>query len=355
MRGVVVVLFVVSVAVSQGVSFLCSLLEAVLFSTRVISLEAAMEGGSSAAAQMLGLKARMERTLSAILILNTLAHTGGASIAGWAAGDLWGADSLFIFSVLFTLSTLVFTEILPKTLGTLYWRGLWPWAVTPLKIMIVGLTPLIWLTQLLTRVFTRKGQATASPHVSEQEILAAASMGQRGGEISQMEAELIHNIIGLEEISASDIMTPRTVMKLANGALNVSQILPEARKWSYSRLPVYVGDPENIVGYVLRDHILATDPARHDPKVSELARPLHFVPASANALRLLKHFLSRRAHMCVVVDEYGGVDGLVTMEDVLESLVGAEIVDETDQVVDMQELARRRAKDMLAGREEQKS
>lgn len=341
------------VAASVGFSACCSLLESVLYSTRLITIAAEAEQGSATAKAMQELKANIDQPLSAILILNTLANTAGAALAGWAAGEVLGSQYLWAFSLVFTVMILVVSEIIPKTAGAIYWRGLWRKAVWPIRLMVLLFKPLIVMTRLLTRMIT-KGQA-ASPQISEGEILAAASLGQRGGEISQMEAELIHNIIGLEDVSASDIMTPRTVMKLANGALNVSQILPEARKWSYSRLPVYVGDPENIVGYVLRDHILATDLGRHDPKVSELARPLHFVPASANALRLLKHFLSRRAHMCVVVDEYGGVDGLVTMEDVLESLVGAEIVDETDQVVDMRELARRRAKDMLAGREEQKS
>jgi CBS domain containing-hemolysin-like protein len=342
-------LFVVSVAISQGVSFLCSLLESVLFSTRAITLEAAVEKGSVKARQMRDFKSRMERPLSAILILNTLAHTGGASVAGWAAGDLWGPDALVIFSALFTFSTLVFTEILPKTLGTTYWRGLWSWSVAPLRAMIVTLTPLIWLIQILTRAFS--GGHRATTRVSEDEILAAARMGARGGEISKLEHDLIQNIIALEEVRAGDIMTPRTVMFMVDGSRRLSQVTEEAHTWSFTRVPVYVGNPDEVVGYVLKGEVLARDPRQKDERLLKLAKRVRFVPPSANALDLLNSFLRRREHLCLVVDEYGGIMGLLTLEDVLETLVGSEIVDEKDQVADMRELARKRGRRVLKQQE----
>ena len=341
--------FVVSVAISQVVSFICSLLEAVLFSTRAISLEAAIEQGSAPARQMREFKNRMERPLSSILILNTLAHTGGASVAGWAAGDIWGADSLVIFSAVFTFSTLAFTEILPKTLGTNHWRSLWPWAVTPLKVMILTLAPLVWLIQTLNRAFS--GGHAATTKVSEQEILAAARMGARGGEISKLEHDLIRNIIALEEVKAEEIMTPRTVMFSVDGSRRLSQVAERARTWPFSRVPVYVGQPDEVVGYVLKSEILSRDWRQKDERLLKLAKRVRFVPPSANALDLLTSFLRHREHVCLVVDEYGGIMGLLTLEDVLETLVGSEIVDEKDQVADLRELARKRARRFLHDQE----
>lgn len=336
---------VLAVCISVIVSACCSLLESVLYSTRLITVQAAVNQGSRAGRRMMELKSRVDRPLSAILILNTLANTAGAALAGWAAGRVFGAESLWLFSLIFTLLILVFSEILPKTVGAVYWRSIWQGSVLPLRALVMVLSPLIWMTRGLTRMVTR-GQKTASL-VSEADILAAASLGHTGGEISKMEADLIHNIIGLEELSAADIMTPRTVMVSVDGGMSVSDILPEARNWAYSRLPVFMGSNENIVGYVLKDKVLSIDTSQENPTLIEISRPLKFMPHSANALLLLKHFLSRRTHMCLVVDEYGGIDGLVTMEDVLESLVGSEIIDELDEVVDMQELARRKARHML--------
>ena len=342
---------ILAVAISVFVSAFCSLLESILYSTRLISVQAAVEQGSRAGTLMKQLKTRVDRPLAGILILNTLANTAGAALAGWAAGRVFGAEYLWVFSLVFTLLILIFSEIIPKTVGAVYWKGLWQWSVFPLRMLVILLSPLIWLTRGMTRIIT-KGRGTAVL-VSEDDILAAASLGHRDGEITKMEADLIHNIIGLEEISASDIMTPRTVMVAVDGGMRVSEILPEARNWAYSRLPVFEGTNENITGYVLKDKVLATDAEKEDPRLADISRPLKFMPASANALMLLKHFLSRRAHMCLVVDEYGGIDGLVTMEDVLESLVGSEIVDELDEVVDMQELARRKARRMLSNEETQ--
>lgn len=343
---------ILAVVISVCVSAFCSLLESILYSTRLISVQAAVEQGSRAGLRMKQLKTKVDRPLAGILILNTLANTAGAALAGWAAGRVFGAESLWVFSLVFTLLILILSEIIPKTIGAIYWKSLWQWSVVPLRMLVLLLSPLIWMTRGITRMITKGHAGTVL--VSEDDILAAASLGHRGGEISKMEADLIHNIIGLEELSAADIMTPRTVMVNVDGGMRISEILPEARNWAYSRLPVFVGSHENIVGYVLKDKILSIDTNQEDPSLIEISRPLKFMPSSANALILLKHFLSRRTHMCLVVDEYGGIDGLVTMEDVLESLVGSEIIDELDEVVDMQELARRKARSMLDDEETQK-
>ncbi len=340
---------VLAVSISIGMSALCSLLESILYSTRAITLEAAANRGSRQALAMRHFKARVDRPLAAILILNTLANTGGAALAGYAAGEVWGPGSLLIFSMAFTFVILIFSEILPKTIGAVHWRGLWRWSVGPLTAMLLLMRPLVWFTEALTNLVTR-GRGTVSK-VSEEEILAAARMGARGGQISKLEHDLIKNIIRLEEVRASDIMTPRTVMFAVDGDLPLSRVWDQARSWDFSRVPVFRGGPEDVVGYVLKGEVLAQDRERRDPPLFSLAKKVRFVPPSANALDLLNVFLRGREHLCLVVDEYGGIMGLVTLEDVLESLVGSEIVDEKDQVADMQALARRKGRAVLDNRE----
>lgn len=340
---------VLAVGISILVSALCSLLESVLYSTRLVTLEAAGGQMSVPTQRMLGFRTEIERPLSAILILNTVANTAGAALAGWAAGQVWGGQSLWVFSLSFTAAILVFSEILPKTVGALYWRSMWRLTVWPLTVMVTGLSPLITLVRGLTRLITRR--ASHHPSVSEDEILAAARLGARGGEISKLERDLITNIIRLEDIRASDIMTPRTVMLAVEGARPVSQVRPEARQWPHTRVPVFQETLDGVVGYVLRSDVLDFSDPDQDPAVSQLSQPVSFVPGSANALNLLKSFLRRREHLYMVVDEYGGTMGVVTLEDVLESLVGSEIVDEKDLVDDMQEMARSMARQQAGARD----
>ena len=339
-------ILIFAVTISVLLSALCSLLESVLYSTRIITLEAAATSGQKAAQVMLSLKGKVERPLAAILILNTAANTAGAAVAGWAAGEVWGGGSLWIFSAAFTLSILLFSEIIPKTVGALHWRGLWRWSALPLRIMVRALLPAIWATQMITRLITR-GRAEG-PRISEEEIMAAASLGARGGQISELEQDLIHNIIRLEKSRATDIMTPRTVMLTADGSLPLSAAQEEAKHWGHTRVPVYQGGPEEIIGYALTNEVLSAPLGPGgEALLKTLVKPVRFVPGSANALNLLNSFLRDREHLYMVVDEYGGIMGVVTLEDVLESLVGSEIVDEKDSVVDLQKLARRQGQTIL--------
>ncbi len=339
------VTLIVAVSLSIGISALCSLLESVLYSTQVITLESAAKSHKLLARQMQTLKEEVEKPLSAILILNTIANTAGAALAGWAAGQVWGSKSLWAFSMFFTLAILFFSEIIPKTVGAVHWRGLWRYSLTPLHIMILISLPLIYVIRVLTRLITR-GHIDA-PLVSEDEILAAARLGAQDGEISELEHDLINNIIKLEDVRASDIMTPRTVMFSEKGSRQLSEVAEEARSWPYTRVPVYGEDREDILGYVLKYRVLAKGQSDPDTPLHDLAETVRYVPAMANALSLLSTFLRNREQMCLVVDEWGGIAGLITLEDVLETMVGAEIMDESDLVADMQELARLRAKKKL--------
>lgn len=337
---------IIAVAASILVSALCSLLEAVLYSTRTVTLEAEASSGNRLALAMAALKSKVDRPLAAILILNTAANTAGAALAGWAAAEVWGAGSLWVFSIAFTLAILIFSEIIPKTVGAVYWRGLWGASVYLLQFMVAVLRPLIWFTRAVTRSITRGKDSESA--VSEDEILAAARLGAADGEISLVEAELINNIIGLEEITATDIMTPRTVMLSVDGNMPVGQVQEEARRWAHSRVPVYRGGPDEVSGYVLKHDIGQAEGGVLQRPLASLAKPVRFVPPSTDALSLLKSFLKHRQHLALVVDEYGGIMGIVTLEDVLESLVGSEIVDETDEAVDLQEAARQKGQARLS-------
>ena len=328
--------------ISIVVSALCSLLESILYSTRAITLEAASSAGDRTARAMKGLKKRVDQPLAAILILNTVANTAGAAVAGWSAGKVWGHQYLWLFSIFFTLAILLLSEIIPKTVGAVHWRGIWRWSVWPLRVMVWTFRPIIKLTEAITG-YIQRGKRPG-PVVSEEELLAAASLGAHGGEISQLEHSLIKNIILLEDMTAREIMTPRTVLQTVDGSLKVAEVRAEARQWSHTRIPVYDREPEEVVGYVLKATVLQAEGPDLDKDLVQLVQPLRYVPDTINLLTLLDHFLRRREQVYLVVDEYGAIRGLVTLEDVLETLVGREIVDETDEVADLQELARQRSR-----------
>lgn len=328
------------------VSFHCSLSEATLYSTRAGVLEAAKASGYKVdlATQFLEMKRRISVPIAAILILNTLVNIVGAFFSGIYAGEVLGPTMAPVFSVFFTLVILFIGEIGPKTLGAVYWRTTWPFIVVPLKIMQYALYPLIVVTQAFSNLLTR-GHRT--PHVTEEEILAVVRMGAKDGEITHEESAFVHNIIDLENRLVREIMTPRTVIFSLNAALTVEEAAKEAYRKGFTRIPLYEREPENITGYVIMNDLL-TAKAFGDSQaiIKTMAKPIFFVPESNNLLILLRSFLKHRRHIAIVIDEYGGVEGLVTLEDLIETLLGDEIVDETDRVVDLREKARQLSKKM---------
>ncbi|MGE0085118.1 MAG: hemolysin family protein [Desulfococcaceae bacterium] len=336
------VLIVVAV-VTILISFLCSLYEAILYSTRMSTLEVEKSEGKmkSKAQKMISMKNRISIPISAILILNTVAHTAGATIAGMYAAKALGDAMVPAFSVVFTLAVLFLSEILPKTVGAVYWRSLWPTIVWPLTIMKYALYPFIILTQKFSESLTDGGNT--APHVTEAEILGTIRMGARDGEISQWESLMLHNIIRLENKAVEEIMTPRTVMFTLNEDMDLEKAFRLANEKGFSRIPVYRGDRENFVGYVmLNDLISARMLNEPGTKISSITKPIMFVREDQNCLVLLTSFLKKRLHIAMIGDDYGGVAGLVTLEDLIETILGAEIVDETDDVVDLQKMARKR-------------
>ncbi|UCE08026.1 MAG: DUF21 domain-containing protein, partial [bacterium] len=278
--------------------------------------------------------------IAAILILNTIANTAGATLAGMYAAKVLGSARVPIFSIFFTLGILFLSEIMPKTLGAVHWRNLWPFIVWPLTLMKLLLYPVIYITQFISNIITR-GHKTVT--ITEEEILAAARMGAKEGEISRQEHLIIDNLINLENKKVREVMTPRTVIFSLNANLTVREALNIADEKGFTRVPIYEDDKENIMGYVMiHDLSSAKNLEKPARQLKNILRPISFIPESINCLTVLTEFLRRRKHIAIVSDEYHGVAGLVTLEDLLETLLGTEIVDETDRVVDLQKTARKK-------------
>ncbi len=334
-------LLLLVVFVTIFISAQCSLYEATLYSIRMGSLEAAKSKAKTKgiARRMIQMKRQISAPIAAILILNTIANTAGATIAGMYAHQVLGTSMVPLFSVLFTLGILFFAEIIPKTLGAVHWRTLWPWIVWPLIVMKNGLYPFIFVTEKVAAWLTR-GHST-SP-MTEEDILGAVRLGAKEGEISKWESLMVHNIINLEDKQVREVMTPRTVMFSLDEETPVAKALDTAGEKGFTRIPVYHGDRENITGYVMI-HDLGSAKTLSEPKtkLAAIAKPIASIAETTNCLTLMNTFLKKRRHIAIVKDEYGGVAGLVTLEDLLEVVLGAEIVDERDTVVDMQEMARK--------------
>ena len=343
--------FVIAVATVLVVSALCSLSEAALYSVRMPYIRQLVDSGSRAGQVLAGFKQNMDRPITAILIVNTAANTAGASVAGAQARGLFGEGSLIWFSLLFTLSVLFFSEILPKVAGVTYRRAVSHAASIPLDFLIRLLTPLVWLSRQATRLFQHD---QPQPFAPEDEVHQIAMMSAEEGSILPIEADLVQNVLRLNDVTAREIMTPRTVVFKLEASRTVRDVADEVARMPISRIPLYhAADPEHWIGWVLRSEVLACL-ARDEfaTTLDALSKPLGFVPEVVPGHRLLSQFLKRRTHILAVLDEYGGVLGVVTLEDVMESLLGQEIVDETDLVVDLQDEARQQGRQRLGQPEE---
>ncbi|MEM1378695.1 MAG: hemolysin family protein [Pseudomonadota bacterium] len=341
-------LLIIFVVLAIGVSFLCSILEAVLLSITPSFVEAAEEERPGLAASLRTLRADIERPLAAILSLNTIAHTVGATGAGAQAGVVFDDFGVGVFSAVLTLGILVLSEIVPKTLGATYWRSLAPFAVRVLPILIIAQLPLVWMSQALTKVLTRGHE---SSEVSREEITALTTAGQRLGVVEEDETRVVSNLFRLSEIPASEVMTPRTVIEHVGADVSVADAVADRETFPYSRLIVTGDTIDDVKGFALtRDLLVAS--LRKDGKkaVSEFVRDMPRVAADTDLDSLFDLLQEGKAHIALVQDEYGGTAGIVTIEDVLETLLGAEIVDEHDEAADLQVVAKARAKKLAQAR-----
>lgn len=337
--------FAIGLAVT--ISAICSILEAVLYSVPNSYIEILQKQGASSAPVIKELKKDIHRPITAILTFNTIANTMGAAVAGAAAAAVFGANNLIWFSITFTMTILVFSEILPKTIGVAYCRELTPWIATPLKILVVILKPVIFFCQSITKLIPRHSEESLT---SSEEVMAIAALSRRSGQIDSQEEKVITNILNLKNKNVIDAMTPRTVTFALNEQTTVGETVMLKDKWNlHSRVPVYRGEPDDISGIVLRKDVLSSAADDMDSlELSVLANPVHFVPETAPLSRVLLDFIRKKQHLFVVVDEYGSMTGVISMEDIIEEIFGQEIMDESDQIKDMRALAKKRRKEKVA-------
>jgi len=329
-------LFYVSLAL--GVSFLCSIMEAVLLSISASFVAKMEQERPRLGARLKYLKVNIDQPLAAILSLNTIAHTVGAAGAGAQAASIFGDAYIGIISAILTLLILVLSEIIPKTLGAAYWRQLTPFVATSLKITTLLMWPLVKMAELLTRLMTRNKPKTS---VHRDEFIALAELGSREGIFHKYESRVLQNLFLLRDIRTKDIMTPRTVVYALAASLTAEQAMADNGLLRFSRIPVWGSDLDDVKGFVLKSDVLQACREKPETVLNDLCRPIVVVLDKLSLHDLFEKMMNESAHIALVVDEYGGTEGVVTMEDLIETLLGLEIVDESDTVEDMQESARK--------------
>ena len=322
------------------VSFLCSIMEAVLLSTTLSYLTVKEENGNSSAKIFIKLKQNIDRPLSAILSLNTIAHTVGAAGVGAQATKIFGEVYFGIVSAILTILILVLSEIIPKTIGARYCRELAMISGHAIRITIFITYPFVIIFPYITRLFSKKQNERT---ISREEISALANIGAEEGIFGEKENKIIQNLIRLKSIRVSEIMTPRVVVTIADENMTLKDFLKNKEFLHFSRIPIYSENTENITGYVFRQTVfekLAEDQV--GLKLKDIKRDIVVIPETNPLFKVWEILLEKKEHIALIVDEYGGMDGIVTMEDIIETLLGFEIVDEKDTITDMQQYARDR-------------
>lgn len=334
-------LLVLYLLLAIGVSFVCSIAEAVILSVRPLYVARTVKEGRRGAKTLKRLRDNPDRPLAAILTANTIAHTVGAAGVGAQAAAVFGNQYLGLVSAVLTLLILILSEIIPKTLGAAYWKELALFMGLVIHGMTLGLYPLVWLSEKLTRLFSRGGRE--GPTFSREELAAMAEIGAQEGALETKEQAIVSNLLKLNRLTVRDVMTPRPVVFAAPRETTVGDHFEAHADVPFSRLPTYGENVDNVTGYVLKsDILLAQARDQFDRKLAEFERELPVVPDRIKVSALFDQLMHAKSHLALVVDEHGTVQGLVTQEDVLETLIGLEIMDELDTVEDLRSLALKR-------------
>ena len=319
-----------------GVSFLCSLLEAVILSVTHSQIGMLVKTNPKQGKMLQKLKDDINRPLAAILTLNTISHTLGAAGMGAQVLYLYGSGAVAIASAVLTFCILVFSEILPKTIGAYFCRSLAIPSAYLIRFLMVIAFPFVWLSNTLSKRISSK-----EDKVSREEIAAMAEMGEDEGSIDEQESDIIENLFRLKEIQIEDILTPRSVIYAFEDTQTVGKIMDSTEDIIFSRIPVFNDNIDNIIGMVYKDNLLETMADDYFEKtMSELIEPVEQVYEKESVETVLNKFIKNRSHMFIVKDEFGGTTGIVTLEDCIETLLGVEIMDESDEVADMRKLAK---------------
>lgn len=333
------ILLIIYVTVAIAVSFICSVLEAVLLSITPSYIAQMRQQGNPAAKRLAKLKDDIDRPLASILTLNTIAHTVGAAASGAQAAKVFGDAWLGLFSAVLTLAILLLSEILPKTLGATYWRQLAPRAGTIMLGMIWALTPIVWASEQLTR---RLAHGKQEPKFRD-EISAMAMLAKESGELGDDESTMLTNLLSLRDVCVTKLMTPRPVLFRVDANMTIEEFLIKHHDTPFSRPLVYAESRDNILGFVHRLELFhARQHGKGQEHLSTLMRPIPAVHDSTSVPKAFDRLMAQRSQLALIVDEYGDVQGIITIEDIFEHLTGKEIIDEADKTSNMQDLAHER-------------
>ena len=334
-------------AISIFFSFLCSILEAVLLSVTPTFIKIKLNEGKTYAKTLEELKKDVDKPLIAILTINTIAHTVGAILVGVQSETAFGSGNnmVGIVSAIMTFLILIVSEIIPKTIGATYWKQLANFTSKVLVILIFPLkwTGLLWLMQITTKLIGKNSHGSI---LSREDFSVMTEIAFEKGVFEEAESKIIQNLINFKSILAKDIMTPRTVIKMIDENQTLEEYYSANKDLQFSRIPIYSKNTDNITGYILKDDLLkslAED--KHSMKVSDLKRQMIFVTKNTSIPLIFEKFMETKEHIALITDDFGSVIGLVTMEDVIETLLGMEIIDEQDKHEDMQQLARKKWKE----------
>lgn len=337
-------LLLIYLAIAIGVSFVCSILEAVLLSITPSFVESYTNENPKNGLVLSRVKDRLDESISSILILNTFAHTMGAAGVGSQAMQVFGVEWETLIAVLLTLSILYFSEIIPKTIGATFWQRLALPSAHTILWLIRLVYPLVWFSTVITRLFSKKKHN----EISREEILAFAALGYKGGTLDSQETEYLMNVLRLRDIKTKQILTPRSVMHVLDESLMVGQALEDEKTRQYSRIPLYKDTNENITGLVSnRELFIAEREGKAETSIKEYMKSIYRVSENLPVQQLLDLFIKKREHLFLVEDQFGQTEGIVTLEDAIETMLGREIVDETDTVDDLQEFAKTKYRNRL--------
>jgi magnesium and cobalt exporter, CNNM family len=338
MYTLIIVFFLVSITFS----FLCSIWEAVLLSITPSFTEKKLQEGGDIGHTLEAYKANIDQPLSAILTLNTIAHTVGAIGVGAQAAIIWGTSivSTVAVPIVMTLAILLLSEIVPKTIGANYWQELAGFTVKSLKIIMLILAPFVFISQIITRTLKKDKNASV---FSREDFSAMANLGAKQGVLDKEESTIMRNLMLFESVLARDVMTPRTVMVAAPENITVREFHDSHPNLRFSRIPIFEDSLDHVTGYVLKNDLLIRLVNKEDSTpLSAIKRDMIAIKENFPIPELFNHFTEKREQVALIIDEFGGTAGLVTLEDVIETLLGLEIVDESDHIVDMQVLARKK-------------
>lgn len=326
---------------AMGISFLCSMLESILMTTTFSYINLREEEGYAPAKLMKKYKEDTGRPLAAILSLNTIANTIGAAGVGMQATEVFGSKWFGLVSAITTILILVFSEIIPKVIGTTYWRSLMGFTARTIHALIVMLYPIVLLVELLTHLLRGKEEDST---VSREEVLAMVNVGEEEGVVDEDENKIFSNLMRLDSIHAYDVMTPRSVAKIAHETMNLKDYYDSDEYDNFSRIPLYNPDaPEYITGYVLRNDALEDlTEDNFNKTLVDIKRPLPSFDQDMTLGTIFDSMLKQKSQIAQVIDEYGCFVGILTLEDIIETIFGLEIIDEYDTVIDMQQYARER-------------